>query len=63
MNNATAVQKNQSIKIDSRVGKYLTFFLDREEYGVEILKVAGLYPAFNTIPAGCCNLMSPTMIS
>jgi purine-binding chemotaxis protein CheW len=39
MNNATAVKENQSNKVDSRAGKYLTFFLDREEYGVEILKV------------------------
>ena len=39
MNNATAVKGNQSSKVDSRAGKYLTFFLDREEYGVEILKV------------------------
>lgn len=38
MNNASAVKENQSIK-DSRVGKYLTFFLASEEYGVEILKV------------------------
>ena len=39
MNNATAVKENQSIKVDSRAGKYLTFFLASEEYGVEILKV------------------------
>ena len=39
MNNATAVKENQSIKIDPRAGKYLTFFLASEEYGVEILKV------------------------
>lgn len=39
MNNATAVKDNQSGKTDSRAGKYLTFFLDNEEYGVEILKV------------------------
>ena len=38
MNNASAVKENQSIK-DSRTGKYLTFFLASEEYGVEILKV------------------------
>jgi hypothetical protein len=41
MINATAVKGNQSGKVDSRAGKYLTFFLDREEYGVEILKVQG----------------------
>jgi len=39
MNNASAVKKNQSIKVDPRAGKYLTFFLVSEEYGVEILKV------------------------
>jgi purine-binding chemotaxis protein CheW len=39
MNSATAVKENQSIKVDSRAGKYLTFFLANEEYGVEILKV------------------------
>ncbi len=39
MNNATAVKENQSINVDSRSGKYLTFFLASEEYGVEILKV------------------------
>ena len=33
MNNASA------LKVDSRAGKYLTFFLADEEYGVEILKV------------------------
>jgi len=39
MNDSTAVKENQSVKIDPRAGKYLTFFLDSEEYGVEILKV------------------------
>jgi purine-binding chemotaxis protein CheW len=39
MSNATAVKGNQSENIDSRAGKYLTFFLASEEYGVEILKV------------------------
>jgi len=39
MKNATAVRENQSINIDPRAGKYLTFFLSSEEYGVEILKV------------------------
>jgi len=38
MNNATAVKENQSINVDPRAGKYLTFFLASEEYGVEILK-------------------------
>ncbi len=39
MHNATAVKENKSIKVDPRAGKYLTFFLASEEYGVEILKV------------------------
>jgi purine-binding chemotaxis protein CheW len=39
MNNANAVKENQSVKVDPRAGKYLTFFLASEEYGVEILKV------------------------
>ena len=39
MNNATAVKENHSAMIDPRAGKYLTFFLSSEEYGVEILKV------------------------
>lgn len=39
MNSSTAVRENQSVNIDSRAGKYLTFFLANEEYGVEILKV------------------------
>ena len=39
MKNASAVNKNQSMGDDPRAGKYLTFFLNREEYGVEILKV------------------------
>lgn len=39
MNNSAAVKENQSAKTDSRAGKYLTFFLSDEEYGVEILKV------------------------
>ena len=39
MKNAAALKENHSIKIDSRAGKYLTFFLANEEYGVEILKV------------------------
>jgi len=39
MYNATAVNEDQSIKVDLRAGKYLTFFLASEEYGVEILKV------------------------
>ena len=39
MNNANAVKENQSITVDPRAGKYLTFFLASEEYGVEILKV------------------------
>ncbi|MEN6422633.1 MAG: chemotaxis protein CheW [Smithella sp.] len=39
MNKATAIKETQSMKVDSRAGKYLTFFLAGEEYGVEILKV------------------------
>jgi purine-binding chemotaxis protein CheW len=39
MNNATAVRESHSIMVDPRAGKYLTFFLASEEYGVEILKV------------------------
>lgn len=46
MNNATVAQSSQSLnaaikeaRLDSRAGKYLTFFLESEEYGVEILKV------------------------
>jgi purine-binding chemotaxis protein CheW len=39
MNNTTAVKGNPSVRTDSRAGKYLTFFLASEEYGVEILKV------------------------
>ena len=39
MSNASAVKESQSVKVDSRSGKYLTFFLASEEYGVEILKV------------------------
>lgn len=39
MNTATAVKENQFSNIDPRSGKYLTFFLADEEYGVEILKV------------------------
>ena len=39
MNNATAVKENHNAMVDPRAGKYLTFFLSNEEYGVEILKV------------------------
>lgn len=39
MKNAATAKDNQPQKTDSRAGKYLTFFLDTEEYGVEILKV------------------------
>ena len=39
MNNAAALRENQPTKVDSRAGKYLTFFLADEEYGVEILNV------------------------
>lgn len=39
MKDAMLVKEGRSDKIDSRAGKYLTFYLDHEEYGVEILKV------------------------
>src|SRR5271157_5895569 len=39
MNNVTAAKENHSAMVDPRAGKYLTFFLSNEEYGVEILKV------------------------
>jgi purine-binding chemotaxis protein CheW len=39
MKNAVAVMENLSLDADPRAGKYLTFFLANEEYGVEILKV------------------------
>jgi purine-binding chemotaxis protein CheW len=39
MKNAAALKENRTMNVDSRAGKYLTFFLANEEYGVEILKV------------------------
>ena len=39
MKNATAAKEIHSAMVDPRAGKYLTFFLASEEYGVEILKV------------------------
>lgn len=39
MKDATMAKEGQPIRMDSRAGKYLTFYLDHEEYGVEILKV------------------------
>ena len=39
MNNVTATCISRSVEVDSRAGKYLSFFLASEEYGVEILKV------------------------
>jgi purine-binding chemotaxis protein CheW len=39
MKNVTTVKDDQPQQADFRAGKYLTFFLDKEEYGVEILKV------------------------
>ena len=39
MVNLTAANDNQTVRADSRAGKFLTFFLASEEYGVEILKV------------------------
>jgi len=47
MGNAAATNDKQTVRADSRAGKYLTFFLENEEYGVEILKVQeiiGLMP-------------------
>lgn len=39
MDKSTAVGAKSSVYTDPRAGKYLTFFLVNEEYGVEILKV------------------------
>lgn len=39
MNTATVLKENHRNNVDKRSGKYLTFFLAGEEYGVEILKV------------------------
>jgi len=39
MSSVTSAKGNSTATVDSRAGKYLTFFLDHEEYGVEILKV------------------------
>lgn len=39
MNTATVMKENHRNGVDQRSGKYLTFFLAGEEYGVEILKV------------------------
>lgn len=39
MNNINSTKGNSTATVDFRAGKYLTFFLDHEEYGVEILKV------------------------
>jgi len=39
MNTATIQKENHRDNVDQRSGKYLTFFLSGEEYGVEILKV------------------------
>lgn len=46
MNSTTVAKDNTTLnaaikeaRLDSRAGKYLTFFLENEEYGVEILKV------------------------
>jgi purine-binding chemotaxis protein CheW len=39
MQNAAGIRESHSIHVDQRAGKYLTFFLANEEYGVEILKV------------------------
>lgn len=48
----TAVTSDASVQNDVRSGKYLTFCLDNEEYGLEILKVReiiGLLP-ITTVP-------------
>jgi purine-binding chemotaxis protein CheW len=37
--NATVAQSDAGTNLDSRSGKYLTFVLADEEYGIEILKV------------------------
>lgn len=50
MNNVNAVKGCQSIKVDSRGGKYLTFFLANEEYGVEILKVQEIIGRMQVTP-------------
>jgi len=39
MSSINSGKANPSENADPRAGKYLTFFLDNEEYGVEILKV------------------------
>jgi purine-binding chemotaxis protein CheW len=39
MQNTAGIRESHSIHLDPRAGKYLTFFLANEEYGVEILKV------------------------
>ena len=39
MGNLTAANDKQTVRADNRAGKFLTFFLAEEEYGVEILKV------------------------
>ena len=39
MGNLTTANDKQTVRADSRAGKFLTFFLADEEYGVEILKV------------------------
>ena len=39
MENIMATNESKKVMSDSRAGKYLTFFLASEEYGVEILKV------------------------
>lgn len=49
---STATSSDTSVQRDARSGKYLTFCLDNEEYGLEILKVReiiGLLP-ITTVP-------------
>jgi len=53
MNNANAVDKNQSMRFDPRAGKYLTFPLVSEGYGVEILKAQEI---IDRIPTGAVLL-------
>ena len=55
MNSANAVDKNQSRRLDPRAGKYLTFPLASEGYGVEILKAPEI---IGRMPTGAVLLAS-----
>ncbi|MDD5344420.1 MAG: chemotaxis protein CheW [Smithella sp.] len=61
MNHATTVKENQSISVDSRAGKYLTFFLASEEYGVEILKVQEIIERMPITPVPLTSKEIPTL--